>query len=240
MATQPHHDGDQTKKPDETQQPPKTPTPKKPPVPNMELDHPEDALIVDEMIDEEAIPVLEVVDDEPIVLAESDIVVAEVVEAAPASDVVLGDEALRPHPADSPPVLSQPPTGVRTVPLTPLPTEHVHRPYAGANVGCRSDAVRRAMPPRSVEATPASDVIAAEEVVEDVEPLSDIIAEEVIEEALPASEVKAASDVLGVEEIVEAEAGVGAEEPRSCSSRSVDEPSSRDAQGGSGPGRRDH
>jgi hypothetical protein len=220
MATQPHHDDDQGKKPDDAHKSPKTPTPKKPPVPDMELDKPEEALFVDEVIEEEAIPVLESADEEPLVLADSDVIAAEeveeVVEAQPASEVVLANEALAPHPTDSPPVLSQPPTGVRTGPATPLPSvevtvssEMAPKPAPTSDVDLvqmfdePTGAVHAEPPVSDVvaaeevieEAAPVSDVVAAEEVIEEAAPVSDVVAaEEVIEEATPASAVQASTD----------------------------------------------
>lgn len=113
MAKHTHHEPDPSKKPDEENKPPVTPAA---PVPNMSLE-------------DEALPVEEVVEAEPIVVAPaSEVLLAEPIEAAPvASDVVevepddeivdagpvaeeavLADEVIAETPAETPPVEAKP------------------------------------------------------------------------------------------------------------------------------------
>ena len=81
MAKQPHHDDDSAKKPNGA---PKTP---KPAIPNMSLDEPEEALEVEEVIEDD-VPIAKAapVEEEAIVLTDEDLL-EEVVEAEPAGPV---------------------------------------------------------------------------------------------------------------------------------------------------------
>src|SRR2546430_1402254 len=105
MAKQPHPDDDQAKKPagpktpkpgkGETHSPP--PAPDTPPrqvsIPNMSIDDNE-PLEVEEVIDEEVVPVVEAV-DEPFVLSDEDVIeeaeAAVVAQPVPDSDVFLAE-----------------------------------------------------------------------------------------------------------------------------------------------------
>jgi len=181
----------------------------------------------DEVIEEDAIPVLEEADDEPAVVADSDVIADEVVEAAPASDVfladeaevlveaapasevVLADEALTPQAADSPPMLSQPPTGVKPADDAPMPMSALSESAAPVPAPT-SDVDLMQMfdePASATPAAPAPSAVAEPEVdlqnlfadepevhVEEAAPVSDVIAAEEVVEEVPGSAVVAAEE----------------------------------------------
>src|ERR1019366_8603105 len=154
MAKKTHRDDDQPKKPASSTQPqqPAETVPPKPPVPNMSLDEPEEeAMFVDEVVEEEAIPVLEAADEEPMLLSDEDMIaeeaevgeeaepIEEIVEAELDEDeAVLADEELAPQPMDSPPRTPTPTpmSGLKFVlgsaPVTPMPQPPSHWPVEAA------------------------------------------------------------------------------------------------------------
>ncbi|MBI2809132.1 MAG: hypothetical protein HYX68_29470 [Planctomycetes bacterium] len=241
MATHPHHDDDQAKKANGAA---------KPAIPNLSVDDPhEEPLVVEEVIEDEAIPVVKAApDSDALVLSDADVIedVVEVVSdeevlaaegTSPAGSSAVLLEAM----ADSAIVETQDATaaGVEppSAPIAAAPTSDVDlmKMFEDAPAPPRSDAAKspEAAAAEEIEqAAPASGVIADEIVFDDAvaEPATPdampdsvvIAAEEEVEAASPASDVVAEEPVEEAVEAVADSAVIVAEEEVEAASPASD------------------